>query len=602
MLTFEKYFATSAEMMLICDRAGKIIKVNDKWEEKLGYSSAELVGNYFIDFVHPEDVPPTLQKFNENLNLNLDSGFINRYLHKNDSFIYLEWDTHILPDFVVAQAKDVTERERLKKLHELNEERLRLIFDNSKNVVALVRARDRVIVECNTMTEKIMGFSREQLVGKKISSSRFLGTQITWEYLIDEVFKEGFLKNHELKIITPELGERIFLFTGSLIEYDLEPHIMFSANDVTDLRQKENALLASEKRLSDLFENMVEGFAVYKVTDDGKDIVITQANKAFNSQVGFPSDLEVVGKTWRELFPTGRFDMHQQYIDVAKTGVPITYEAFSSQLRKWYQGKVFSPETGYVAILFEDITARKEEHELLLKQKAELEKTALEKDKVFSMLVHDLRSPFHGLINLTAICKEEFDNLTRDEIKIMINQVSSTVMGVYSQMNELLEWILLQRGMMEFRKSEVDLYKTAVRISDFLNGSLEGKRLHLTIKGNPGLIVMGDQRNIESIFSNLMSNAIKFTPKGGDIKIGFEENESSITVSIADSGIGIPAKMIDTIFNSDSSLKRRGTDGEATSGLGLLLCKELLNLHGGSFWLESTEGVGTTFYFSLPRS
>lgn len=402
-------------------------------------------------------------------------------------------------------------------------------------------------------------------------------------------------------MVSPGLGERIFLFTASSIEYNFEPHILFSANDVTELRYKENILRATEKRLAELFENMEEAFVVYRVTDDGSDILVVQTNMAFNRQVGLGDDVNVLGRAWHELFPAGREDMVKRFIEVARTGEPMTYEELSSQNGRWYQGKVYSPEKGFGAILFEDVTEMKAAHELVLKQKAELEKAAKEKDKVFSMLVHDLRSPFHGLVNLTAICKEEFDDLTKEDIRRMTHQLSSTITGVYSQINELLEWILLQRGMMEFRKNDVDLCQTAEWVAEFLKGSFDGKRLNLTIDRTSGMIVTADQKNVESIFSNLLSNAIKFTPKGGNIKIGFAGNEKSVTVSVADSGIGIPAGEIDAIFNADNSLRRKGTDGEASSGLGLVLCKELLSLHGGSLWVESTEGHGTTFYFSLPK-
>lgn len=112
----------------------------------------------------------------------------------------------------------------------------------------------------------------------------------------------------------------------------------------------------------------------------------------------------------------------------------------------------------------------------------------------------------------------------------------------------------------------------------------------------------GDQKNIESIFSNLIANAIKFTPKGGQIRITFENEGDLIRTSVTDNGIGIPADLRDSIFSAESRSNRKGTEGEASSGLGLLLCKELVQLHGGEINFESTEGKGTTFYFTLPKN
>jgi len=155
--------------------------------------------------------------------------------------------------------------------------------------------------------------------------------------------------------------------------------------------------------------------------------------------------------------------------------------------------------------------------------------------------------------------------------------------------------------MMHFTKTEVDLYQAAFHTSELLRGSFEGKRIDFKIEGDSGLTVSGDKRNIESVFSNLISNAIKFTPKGGRITVSFVSQDEFFQASVSDNGIGIPVDLQDSIFSPASKSNRPGTEGEASSGLGLLLCNELIRLHGGRIWFESEAGLGTTFYFSLPR-
>lgn len=168
MIVFEQYFETSSEMMMVSDMAGLIMKVNSAWKGKPGYEKSDIEGKAFLDFVHPDDVAATMSRFDQLLRQVKDTGFVNRYRRKDGEYIYVEWDVNILPDMMVSLAEDVTERELLKKKLKESEERLKLIFNSTKNVVLLVRERDRLLVEANEEALDFAGKNREEFIGSEI--------------------------------------------------------------------------------------------------------------------------------------------------------------------------------------------------------------------------------------------------------------------------------------------------------------------------------------------------------------------------------------------------------------------------------------------------
>lgn len=409
------------------------------------------------------------------------------------------------------------------------------------------------------------------------------------------------VRNYPATMHHSKKGRRRYLLSAVLINYNGEPHVLMSANDYTDYFEKDQALRKSEKMFTELFENMHEGFVLCKVADERTDLEILQINKSFLQQTGLPEGTPLVGRKWTDVFPNASWDVLESYIKVGKTGVPLSYETESAVPKKWFHGRVYSPEKNHVAIIFEDITSRKEESELIKRQKAGLEKSAEEKEKFYSMLVHDIRSPFHGLISIADILTDEIEELTDQEIKQFAGQLGGSLKNMYGNINEMLEWFVLTQGKQKSGFLPVDLCASARRSSEFLKSGMRAKCINFDLKEKPGMSVQADPRNVESIFTNLLSNAIKFTPREGEICVDFEAGEEFITCRLCDTGIGIPEEMVATLLDENTSFRRRGTEGEATSGLGLALTKGLVEIYGGRLWLESQVGRGTIFSFTLPK-
>lgn len=239
--------------------------------------------------------------------------------------------------------------------------------------------------------------------------------------------------------------------------------------------------------------------------------------------------------------------------------------------------------------------------EELTHTKQELEQINSEKDKLFSIIAHDLRNPFVALINHSDLLLENFDKI-EDKIKLsMIQGMKDASTATHSLLENLLQWSRSQRGMIKFELEEFNLFIVVHGATDALHLTSENKGIALINNVPLGLYIYADKNLITTIVRNLVSNAIKFTQKNGKIEIDAQEFDNEYVVSISDSGIGIAQSSINSLFNAGTHQSTRGTSGEKGTGLGLILCKEFVEMHGGKIWAESEVGKGSTFYFSIPK-
>jgi PAS domain S-box-containing protein len=247
-----------------------------------------------------------------------------------------------------------------------------------------------------------------------------------------------------------------------------------------------------------------------------------------------------------------------------------------------------------------DISERKRaEQEIKLKNE-ELLKINAEKDKFFSIIAHDLRSPFNGFLGLTQIMAEKLPDMTLDEIQEIAVTMRNSADNLYSLLENLLEWSLMQRGLTTFAPK---LFLLMPKISGCMALALEAanKEIEICYDVPEDLTIFADGNMLESVIRNLFSNAVKFTPRGGKILIAAKElTDKSIEISIKDTGIGMTKETIHNLFRLDINTSREGTEGESSTGLGLIICKDFIEKHGGTLHVESEEEKGSVFYFTIP--
>lgn len=241
------------------------------------------------------------------------------------------------------------------------------------------------------------------------------------------------------------------------------------------------------------------------------------------------------------------------------------------------------------------------EYQLKLRQE-ELKKQISLKDKFFSIIAHDLRNPFHAFLNLTEIMAYEGEELTVSEMLKLSKDLNRSAKGLFNLLNNLLDWAKLQQGMITFKPEKIPLNELIEQHVELLKEQGNQKDIKIATDLADDVVVDGDRNMLNSVVLNLLSNALKFSNRGTTIlvKTGLTE-ENMVQVLVKDKGIGIPADILQNLFKIGEKTGRLGTAGERSSGLGLLLCKEFIEKHGGRLWIESSIGEGSTFFFTLRR-
>jgi PAS domain S-box-containing protein len=222
------------------------------------------------------------------------------------------------------------------------------------------------------------------------------------------------------------------------------------------------------------------------------------------------------------------------------------------------------------------------------------------KDKFFSIIAHDLRNPFNTVIGFSEILLQNFRKFPEDKIEKFLGFIHASSLNGNDLLSNLLMWSRSQSGKMLYNPENLDLSALVDDTLHLLEGSAHKKGI-LLLKGiEEELICKIDENMMKTIIRNLVSNAIKFTPENGKIAVCAQKQEKDIVVSVSDTGTGIPKEKQAELFKIDTNISTKGTNNESGTGLGLILCKEFVEKHGGKIWVESEEGKGSEFFFTIP--
>lgn len=245
--------------------------------------------------------------------------------------------------------------------------------------------------------------------------------------------------------------------------------------------------------------------------------------------------------------------------------------------------------------------ANKKNQEIIAKHNVELKELNATKDKFFSIIAHDLKSPFSTLLSISKVLVDKSDVLDLENLKSLAKIIHSTSENTFNLLENLLRWASSQTGILKFKPVLTNMslvieenIKSAQNLAD---------KKQITIHNKiEDLLIEIDRQMVDTVLRNLLSNAIKFTNQGGQIELGCKELEGKIyEFYVKDNGLGIPEKMLANLFRIDKANSTEGTGGESGTGLGLILSKELIEKHKGTIRVESTLDKGSTFFFSLPQ-
>ncbi len=262
---------------------------------------------------------------------------------------------------------------------------------------------------------------------------------------------------------------------------------------------------------------------------------------------------------------------------------------------------------GISVIVFILFRSKSRSNKKIIQQKLELEKLNKElvdvnhsKDKFFSIIAHDMKSPFQGLLGCSQMLTEDFDTLTEEEKKEVIKTIHNLSLNSFKLLENLLQWSRLQTGKLEFKPEEFNVLQELNPTVKLLIQTASNKGIAIENKIEENLEVKADKNMIQMVIRNLVSNAIKFTKPRGNISIISNKYKDYAQFTIMDTGIGINKNKMENLFRVDKNESTKGTANEEGTGLGLLLCKEMIEMHTGKIWVESEVDKGSKFIFTIP--
>ncbi|MGE0078594.1 MAG: tetratricopeptide repeat protein [Bacteroidales bacterium] len=224
------------------------------------------------------------------------------------------------------------------------------------------------------------------------------------------------------------------------------------------------------------------------------------------------------------------------------------------------------------------------------------------KDKLFSIIAHDLKNPFNALMGFSDLLDRNYNFLSEEERQEYIGVISDSTQNLYKLLDNLLQWTRTQTGSITYIPENFKLQSLVKQEVDILVPNAEKKKININIKIDENQTVLADKNSIATVIRNLVSNAIKFTSNGGWVEIYAQPKDNYMEISVSDSGVGIKSDDLDKIFMLDGSFTTKGTANESGTGLGLLLCKEFVEKNNGKIWVDSLMGKGSSFFFTLPIS
>lgn len=329
------------------------------------------------------------------------------------------------------------------------------------------------------------------------------------------------------------------------------------------------------------------------------DVRFTQINPAFEKLTGIKAN-ELIGRNANALWSLADREKIINYLTVAESGKPIDFERYSVIMKKYFEIRMFSPAPHFVAMLYTDISDRKQYETDLKAAKEKAEESDRLKTAFLANMSHEIRTPMNGVLGFADLLKQP--DLTTEEQHEYIAIIEQSGQRMLNVLNDLLSISKIESGLMNLSLSETNLNEQLECIRSFFNleASQKGIQLSLTCPlCNKECVIRTDTEKFHAVFTNLMKNAIKFTDKGS-VSFGYEQRPDVLLFYVKDSGVGIPQDKLSLVFERFQQVQMGLSRSYEGAGLGLSISKAYVEMLGGTIWVESEEGKGSQFYFTLP--
>lgn len=378
-------------------------------------------------------------------------------------------------------------------------------------------------------------------------------------------------------------GNIFVLFDNSFVTIDNEKMILKLGVDISDRKKAEIALAESEQRFKQILNAFDDPIYISK-----PNYKIVYYNKAMEKLIGKD---KIGSKCYESIYKSHEICQWCQYQNLLETRSFIAYDIKVPNTEKYRYVRNIIFANNQKLTIYQDVTQRKQ----IENQLRELNAT---KDKLFSIIAHDLKNPFNTILGFAELLQKKIDQ--PDRVKKFSESILTSAKSAFTLLENLLTWARSQKGSIQFKPENIRLSSIVQDISELLRNQYELKHITFISNISHDIFIFADYNMISTIIRNLFTNAIKYTNINGTIRISATQNSGTIEISIMDNGIGMSGTIVKQLFKIEHKISQPGTNNEKGTGLGLILCREFVDKHGGKIWVESELDKGSVFKFTLP--
>ncbi|MBU8893808.1 MAG: PAS domain-containing sensor histidine kinase [Bacteroidales bacterium] len=497
-------------------------------------------------------------------------------------------------EYFIGVLEDVSEKKKAEEALKESQARFKILTELT--IEGIIIHDNGVIIDTNPSIQKMMGYNAEDLKGKNV----FEFIHPDSKELAKRNIESHFTGTYEIKLIQKD---KSIIFAEVEVKNVLIGNKEYRVVAVRDTTKRKNI----EKEILSLSTAITQSPASVIITNlDGN---IEYVNPKFTEVTGYTYE-EAIGKNpsilktehtvsddYKEMWETitsGEI-WRGEFLNKRKDGTHYWELASISPIID-EKGNIIK----YLAIK-EDITERKKTEDALIKSEKDLLQANATKNMFFSIIAHDLKGPIGNFMQLLSLLKENFNDISNDEKLDYLNILTSMSSKTNNLLEDLLLWARIQMNTLDFSVNTANIKKLTKNSVGIVEEKAKEKNIEIENLVE-SLNVEINESSVKTVIRNLLSNAIKFSHKNSPVvlKSKILKGHKTIEISVKDNGVGIPKESINNLFKIETSFSTYGTEKEKGSGLGLILCKELVEKNGGKIRVESEEDAGSTFYFTLP--
>ncbi|WP_020533305.1 PAS domain-containing sensor histidine kinase [Flexithrix dorotheae] len=618
---FRSYIENASDLIFSLNKEGIVQYISPNVTATLGYLPEELLKRSFLEFIHEENLPEAKEKLEKVYTTKGYQATLEYQIkHKNGTWRWHQArSTYNKLDqdqaFIMGIARDITQQVEDKENLVKSEEKYRKLFESMIQGVMYHDSKGKII-SANPAAEKILGTTLSQMQGYEPMDPKWKTIHEDGTIYPPEnhpavmALKNGKeVKKKIMGVLNPNKNKFIWISIDAIPifkEGEKKPYKAFTTFEDITLQK------LTAKKLSDIANRLKlatsgTGIGIWELDLVTKELIADEniykllyrkkLSKTYYLKdwirMVHPDDIKAI----REEFDLNSPQKGKYQVDyrVIWSNGNIKHHTTTGILLKNGRGV---PEK-LIGITY-DITSRKINEAKILTLNRELNEINQKKDRLLSIIAHDLRSPFNSSFAFLNVLLSRFDGFTQEEIQKYLSLLQKNFKKTFTLLDQLLVWSRNQFDKIEVNPIELKILAVFNKVLSLFSEQIQAKKLIVKMDIAPEVTVIADQDMVNTVIRNLLSNAIKFSFIYGEVNISATLEKNMVKFSVGDNGTGIPPEKSNKLFKKGHFHTTSGTEGEKGSGLGLEICKDFIEKNGGEIWVESEEKKGTTFFFTLP--